>query len=152
MGEQVEGNPQLFPRFQKQSVIARHHLGRRNPLLVRPDGDRRAMGVAARHHQHPAAFKPVIAGEDVRRQITPGHMAQMQRPVGVRPGNGDQYAFPHIVPPKIPFTLSWPGYCSTSRRCAVSAAAFRGDPRLLAGRELRPPKLPFTGNELAGSD
>ena len=83
VSEQIEGYAQLFPRLQEQGMITLHHLGRGDSLLVRADGDGSAVGVAAGHHQHAVSLKPVVAGEDVCGQVTSGHVAQVQRAVGV---------------------------------------------------------------------
>ena len=90
MGEQVKADAQPFPSLQKLGVIAFHHGRRTDALLVGPDGNGRAVGIAARHHQHLIAAHPVVAGKNIRRQITPGQMPQMQRPVGIRPSHADK--------------------------------------------------------------
>ena len=59
-------------------------------LVVGADGDRRAVLVAAGHHQHVVAAHAVVAGEDVGRQVGAGDVAEVQRPVRVRPGDGDE--------------------------------------------------------------
>ena len=93
VGKQVEGYAQPLPGFQELSVVALHYLQGRDTFLVRPNGYRSAVGVASRDHQHIMAEHSVVAGEDIRRQVATGHVTQMQWPVGVRPGNTDEYPF-----------------------------------------------------------
>jgi len=59
-------------------------------FLVGPHRDGRAVSVAPRHHQHPVAPEPVVAGEDVGRQVRARDVAQVQRAVGVGPCHGDE--------------------------------------------------------------
>ena len=89
VGEQIEGYAQLLPRLQEQGVIAVDHLGGSDSLLLRPDGYGRAVGIAAGHHKHAVSLQPVVAGEDVGRQVTSGDVAQVQGAVGIGPGYGD---------------------------------------------------------------
>ena len=46
-----------------------------------------------RHHEHVVALHAVIAGEDVRRQIGPGDVADVLEAVGVRPSDTNQDFF-----------------------------------------------------------
>ena len=99
VSEKVKGYAQLFPRIQEQRVIAVDHLGRSYAFLVGPDGNGRAVGVAARYHQHAVALEPVIAGENVGGQVAPGDVAEVQRAIGVGPGDGDENALRHRANP-----------------------------------------------------
>ena len=90
--------PEPLPAVQVLRVEAVHDLLRRPALLLGPDRNRRAELVRPRHHQHPVPRHAVIAREDIRRQISPGDLPQMQRPVRVRPGNANQDVFRHETP------------------------------------------------------
>ena len=59
----------------------------------------RAVGVAAGYHQHAVALEPVIAGENVGGQVAPGDVAEVQRAIGVGPGDGDENALRHRANP-----------------------------------------------------
>ena len=65
-------------------------LDRLDALLVGAHRDRRAVGVAARDHQHVVAPAAVVAGEDVGRQVGAGDVAEVLRSVRVRPGHGHE--------------------------------------------------------------
>ena len=71
----------------------------RDAFLVGPYGDGGAVGVAAGHHQDLVSPHPVIAGKNVRGQVTARHMAQVQRPVGVGPCNSYENPFTQSTPP-----------------------------------------------------
>ena len=60
-------------------------------LVVGAHGHGRAVLVAAGNHQHAIAGHAVVASEDVGRQVGAGDVAEVQRPVGVRPRHGDEY-------------------------------------------------------------
>ena len=62
-GEQVEGYTQLVPRFQELGMVPVQHFFGGYPLLFSPNGDRRSVAVAARHHEDFIAFDPVVARE-----------------------------------------------------------------------------------------
>ena len=102
VSEQVEGYAQLFPRLQEQGVIAVDHLGGGNSFLVGAYGDGGAVGIAAGHHQHMIAPEAVVAGEDVGRQVTARHVAQVQGAIGIGPGYSDKNALTHWASPYRP--------------------------------------------------
>ena len=89
-GEQVERDAELVPLAEELGVEALDDLDRLDALLVGPHRDGRAVGVAARHHQHVVAPAPVVAGEDVGRQVGAGDVAEVLRAVRVRPGHGHE--------------------------------------------------------------
>lgn len=68
-------------------MVAGSDLSRRSALLLSAYRYRRAMLVRARDHEHIVALKPMIPGEDVRRQIGTSDMTQMKRAIGIGPGN-----------------------------------------------------------------
>ena len=68
-------------------------LLRRLALLLGAHGDRRAVLVGAGDHEHAVAGGAVVAGEDVGGQVGAGDLAEVQRAVGVRPGNADEDRF-----------------------------------------------------------
>ena len=84
--------PSSLPVAQELRVELVDDLLRRAALVVGADGDRRAVLVAAGHHQHVVARHAVIAREDVGRQIRAGDVAEVQRAVRVRPRDGDEDA------------------------------------------------------------
>ena len=65
-------------------------------FLLRPDGDRRAVLVAAGDHEHVVAGRAVVAGEDVSGEVGAGDLTDVQGAVAVRPGDADEYLFGHI--------------------------------------------------------
>src|SRR3990172_8048510 len=73
------------------------HLLRRATLLLRPDRNWRAVLVGAGDHEDAVAGDAVVAGEDVGRQIGAGDLAQVQRSIGIRPGDADKYGFRHRI-------------------------------------------------------
>ena len=68
-------------------MIAFQHGVGGNALLVGADGDGRAVGVGAGHHQHLVALHPVVARENVGGQVTAGDVAHVEGAVGVGPGD-----------------------------------------------------------------
>ena len=70
-------------------------LAGRAALLLGAHRDRRAVDVGAGHHQHVVAGHAVVAGEDVRRQVRAGDLANVERAVSVRPGDSKKDTFRH---------------------------------------------------------
>ena len=62
----------------------------RDALLVGGDEDRRAVLVGAGDHEHVVPGHPHVAAEDVGGHAETGHVADVARAVGVRPGDGGQ--------------------------------------------------------------
>jgi len=93
--EQVERDAELLVRFEEQQMIALEHLARRDAFLVGLHRDRRAVAVAAGHHQHLVPLQAVVAGENVGRQVGARDVAEMLRAVGVRPGDAHQNLVGH---------------------------------------------------------
>ena len=91
--KQVEGHAQPFPAIQELGMVPVHDFLRFHTFLVRPNGNWSAVSVAAGHHQYVIALHPVIPGKDVRREVTASHVAQVQRPVRIGPGNADEDTF-----------------------------------------------------------
>jgi hypothetical protein len=73
-GEQVEAYAHLSPTFEELGLEAADDLLRMDTFLLGPQRDRCAVLIAAGYHQHPIASKPVVAGEDVSGQVSPGQM------------------------------------------------------------------------------
>ena len=71
-------------------VVPVGELTRADLRLVRGDHDRRAVLVGAAHHQDAVAAQAVVAGEDVRRHSEAGDVADVPRPVRIRPRDGDE--------------------------------------------------------------
>ncbi len=76
-GVQVPTDPDPLPALDDLGVVAIDDLLRRHPLGVGPHGDGRAVHIAPADHQHVVAGQPVIAGEDVGRQVGPGEVPEM---------------------------------------------------------------------------
>ena len=87
---QVVLDPEVLPVLDELLVVAVHDLLRCLPFFVGANGDRGAVHIAAGNHQHVVAKRPVIPGEDVRRQVGPGEMTEVARSACVRPGDGNQ--------------------------------------------------------------
>jgi hypothetical protein len=51
--------------------------------------------IAAGDHQDMVPLQAVVASEDVSREISSGDVSQMQWPIGVWPGDGDENVFGH---------------------------------------------------------
>jgi len=94
--EQIEADPQLLHHLHVARVVAVHHLTRRDTLLLGAHRDRRAVGVGAGNHQHVVPAQPVIAREDVRRQIGASDVADVHVAVAIRPGDADEDLLRHV--------------------------------------------------------
>ena len=88
--EQIEADAEVAPVAEELGVVAVDDLLRGHTLFVRPDRDRGAVHVGAGHHQHVVAGQAVIAGEDVRGEIGACDVPEMQGPLRIGPGNGDE--------------------------------------------------------------
>ena len=110
--EQVEGYAQALPRFEELLVIAGHHLLGRDAVLLRSEGDGRAVLVAAGYHEHVVTLQPVVAGKDVRGQIAPGDVPHVKGAVSVGPSHSYENAFGH----RLSIVLDVLVHCSTMRR------------------------------------
>jgi hypothetical protein len=77
MREKIERNAQLVPTFQEFFVVLLGDFGGADTFLLRPQGDGRAVLIAAGYHKHIVAFQAVIARKNIRRQITASYMAQV---------------------------------------------------------------------------
>ena len=82
--------PQVVPGSQELVVKLIHDVGWRATLLLGANGNGSAVAVTTGDHKHIVALGAVKAGEDVGREIGSGNLADMQRSVGVRPGDADQ--------------------------------------------------------------
>ena len=66
---------------------------RRDPFLTGLDGDRHPVFVRTAHRNHIGTPQTQVTGIDVRRDIHPGQMADMNGPVGIRQGRSNQITF-----------------------------------------------------------
>ena len=80
-------------------VVLVGELLRRHAGLVGRDQDRGPVLVGARHHQHVVARHPHVAAEHVGGHTETGHVADVARAVGIRPGDGGQH-FAHAGNPR----------------------------------------------------
>ncbi len=89
-GEQVEADPEIIPDTQELRMVTIDDLDRRHAVSIGTDSDRRTVGVAPGHHEDPVSRHPVIARENVSRQIGTGDVPQMGHAVGIWPRHRDQ--------------------------------------------------------------
>jgi hypothetical protein len=89
-GEQVVAEAERGEVFDDEPVVAVGELARRHPLGLGLHQDRRAVLVGAADHQDVVPRHPHVPAEDVGRHTETGHMADVARAVGVRPGDGGQ--------------------------------------------------------------
>ena len=71
----------------------------RQALLLGEDEDRRAVLVGAADHEHVVPGHPHVPAEHVGGHTETGHVADVARAVGVRPGDGRQN-MTHAVNPR----------------------------------------------------
>ena len=101
ISEQVKDNTHLLPRLEKLLMITVSNLARLLPLFFRPKRYRRTVHIGARDHQYLVTFDTVVADKDICRQIRPGNMPQMERPVSVGPGYTNKDSLTHIIPSQL---------------------------------------------------
>ena len=111
-GVEVVGEPEGDEVLGDEPVVLVGELLRRHAGLVGGDQDRGAVLVGAGDHQHVVARHPHVAAEHVGGHAETGHVADVARAVGVRPGDGGQ-DFAHAGNPRgrqrKPFRLDpWP--------------------------------------------
>ena len=99
--EEIERDAQFLPAVNKLLVVFGHHLLRRSGFPLRPNRNRGPVLVAAGNHQHSIPLKTMIPRKNIRRQISASNMSQMQRTIGIRPGNTDKDMFAQIIPKKV---------------------------------------------------
>ena len=87
--EQVEGDAHPVPGLQEQGLEPVHHHLRRDAFLLGAEGYGRPVLVGPRHHDHLVPLGAMVSGEDVGGEVGPGQVAQVQRPVGIGPGDCD---------------------------------------------------------------
>src|SRR6185369_17041177 len=86
-GEQVVGQAEIVQVLDDHAVVAVGQLARRRALLLGLDQDRRAVLVGAGNHEHVVAGHPHVPAEHVGGHSKAGHMTDVARAVGIRPGN-----------------------------------------------------------------
>ena len=96
--EDVVRHAQPHEVLDDDGVVLVDELARRDALFVRLVRDRRAVLVRAAGHQHAGAAQPPVAREDVAGHGKADHVADVSRPVGVRPGRRDEdrFRFRHL--------------------------------------------------------
>ena len=52
-------------------------------------GNRSRLWQVSRHHDHLVPLGAMVSGEDIGGKVGPGQVAQVQRPVGIGPGDCD---------------------------------------------------------------
>ena len=92
---EVHADAQPVQRFDEALMVFVDHLLGGAPLLRGPNGDRCAMLIAARDHQHAIATQPVVSGEAIGRQEGADHLPLVQGPVSVRPCDADEDSVSH---------------------------------------------------------
>ncbi|MBA7687112.1 hypothetical protein ES703_95572 [subsurface metagenome] len=93
--EKVESNAQLLPAVEELYLVKIGNLRRVLPFLLGFNGYRSTVLVRAGYHQYFIAFDTMVAGKDIRRQIASGNLSQVQRAVGIRPGDPDENSLAH---------------------------------------------------------
>ena len=88
--EEVVREPEIAEVLADELAVALGRLTRRLARGVRRDHDRRAVLVRPADHEHVVAPQPVVAGEGVRRDSEPRHVADVPRAGRVRPGHRNQ--------------------------------------------------------------
>ncbi len=88
--EQVVGQPEVDEVVHDHRVVLVGELARGHALLVGGDQDRGPVLVGAGDHQHVVPGHPHVPAEDVGGHAETGHVADVARAVGVRPGDGGQ--------------------------------------------------------------
>ena len=94
---QVERDPERVPGLHEPGVVFVDNLLGRLPIPVSPQHDRRPVLVAAGDHEHTVSQRPVKPREDVRRQVRPGNLPEVQRTVRVGPRHADEDALSHAL-------------------------------------------------------
>ena len=89
-GEQVVGQPEVDQVVHDHRVVLVGQLAGGHALLVGGHQDRGAVLVGARDHQDVVARHPHVPAEHVGGHTETGHVADVARAVGVRPGDGGQ--------------------------------------------------------------
>ena len=115
----------MSPSATRSSTISRWFWSAsscgRHARLVGGDQDRGAVLVGAGDHEHVVAGHPHVAAEDVGGHAETGHVADVARAVGVRPGDGGQdfahAANPRRRPPRSARRVSAADQNRSTRRC-----------------------------------
>ena len=66
-------------------------------------GHGRAVRIGAGDHDDLVARQALVAGEDIRRQVGTGDVADVDFGIGIRPGDGDQDVLGHGTLPRSGF-------------------------------------------------
>ena len=98
-GEEVVGQAEVDQVVHDHRVVLVGEVLGGDARLVGGDQDRRAVLVGARHHEYVVPGHPHVAAEDVGGHTETGHVADVARAVGVRPGDGGQDSS-HAVNPR----------------------------------------------------
>ena len=95
--KQVERDAQAAQAVEEFGLLAFHDFLGALAGFLGGDGDGRAVLVAAGDHEHVVSLHPVVTGKDIRRQESPGDVAEMERAVCVGPGDPDKDTLGHGV-------------------------------------------------------
>ena len=134
-GEEVVGQAEVREVLGDDAVVAVGQLARADALPVGLDEDRRPVLVGPADHEHVVAGHPHVPAEHVGRHAEPGHVADVARPVGVRPGDGGQDMTHAAQPRPQPPPTFRPGFpASNPRLCQVfGAGSARNSQQLRVG-------------------
>ena len=83
----IETDAEAFPGFDDLGVITLDDIARLDSFAVGGHGDRRPMAIGAGDHGNLVAGKAMIASEDVRGQIGPRDLPDVEQIVRVGPGH-----------------------------------------------------------------
>src|SRR4029078_13096357 len=89
-GEEVVGQPEVEQVLHDDRVVLVREVACGHALLVGRHQDRGAVLVGAGDHEYVVPAHPHVAAEDVGGHAETGHVADVARAVGVRPGDGGQ--------------------------------------------------------------
>ena len=89
-GEEVVGQAEVDEVLHDHGVVLVREVLGAHPGDVGGDQDRRAVLVGAGDHEDVVAGHPHVPAEDVGGHAETGHVADVARTVGVRPGDGGQ--------------------------------------------------------------
>lgn len=118
VGKQVEADPERLERFEEPPVVTPKYFLRAHAFFVRSHRDWRAVGVRSGDEKDGLPAQPLEAREDVRGQVGPGNVAQMEVAVSIRPCRADKVFFRHVGDSLAPLT----NYSGKLRERAITAS------------------------------
>jgi hypothetical protein len=96
----VKKNTETPKAFLYCRMVSVHDLLRRNTLAIGANRNRDTVLVGAADENDIAPPEPLVPDVNIRRNVGPGQMAQVQGPVGVWKGGGYKHFFRHCITPE----------------------------------------------------